>query len=87
MVVGAEVVVDGSRVVEVEGSEGLELESAVDSVSVAAVLDSGSGDASVGAAVVSRGDCSGAAGFEDSGLDSADEVVSWLELSSVVSDA
>lgn len=53
MVDGAEVVVDGSRVVEVEGSEGLELESAVDSVSVAAELVSGSGDASVGAAVVS----------------------------------
>lgn len=50
-----------------DGTEALVEGTAVDSVSVAAELDSGSGDASVGATVVSCAGCSVEAGFDVSG--------------------
>lgn len=76
--------VEAAVVLEEEGST--VVVPAVDSVSVAAELDSGSGDASVGATVVSCGGCSsGTVGFDVSGFEPAEGVVSWLEASSVVS--
>lgn len=50
-----------------DDAEALVEGTAVDSVSVAAGLDSGSGDASVGATVDSCAGCSVEAGFEVSG--------------------